>query len=238
MPGTNPTAIERAVAITGAIALNTAKVTNATHTGEVTGSAALTVDKTAITNRTNTPPSTGDNFLYADATDGDALKRTTLDNLALALFAYIYPVGCIYTSIASANPSTIFGGTWVAFGTGRTLVGIDAGDTAFDTVEETGGAKTKTIAQANLPDVSTGAGTAHTHVQNAHDHSYTAPLDSSTFQASAGADIWLTVTTTTTGSTTATNQNEAAHTHSLGGSGTALDVVNPYVVVYMWKRTA
>lgn len=39
-------------------------------------------------------------------------------------------------------------------------------------------------------------------------------------------------------SVVATNQPEAAHTHSLGGSGTALDVVNPYIVCYFWKRTA
>lgn len=35
-----------------AIALNTAKTSNATHTGEVTGATALTVDVSAITNRT------------------------------------------------------------------------------------------------------------------------------------------------------------------------------------------
>lgn len=49
------------------VATNNAKVTNATHTGEVTGSGALTVDKTAITNRTAVTPAGADHALIYDA---------------------------------------------------------------------------------------------------------------------------------------------------------------------------
>lgn len=56
------------------------------------------------------------------------------------------PVGAIFVSIDPTNPATTLGyGTWAAFGTGRVLVGVDTGDTDFDTVEETGGSKTLTI---------------------------------------------------------------------------------------------
>ena len=58
-----------------------------------------------------------------------------------SLLDLTYPVGSIYISVNSTNPSNLFGGTWVAFGTGRTLVGIDTNDTDFDSVEETGGSK-------------------------------------------------------------------------------------------------
>jgi hypothetical protein len=34
------------------------------------------------------------------------------------------------------------GQTWVEFGQGRTLVGLDAGDPDFDTIGEVGGTKT------------------------------------------------------------------------------------------------
>lgn len=67
-----------------------------------------------------------------------------------------YPVGSVYTSVVNTNPSTLFGfGTWSAFASGRTLVGVDTGQTEFDTVEETGGAKTHTLTTAEIP--------AHTH---------------------------------------------------------------------------
>ena len=53
----------------------------------------------------------------------------------------IYPVGSIYINTVNTNPSTFLGGTWVSFGTGRTLVGVDTSQTEFNTVEKTGGEK-------------------------------------------------------------------------------------------------
>ncbi|MDD4410878.1 MAG: hypothetical protein PHE32_04195 [Candidatus Shapirobacteria bacterium] len=60
----------------------------------------------------------------------------------------VYPVGAIYMSVVNTNPSSLFGGTWVAWGSGRVPVGVDTGQTEFDTVEETGGAKTHTLTSA------------------------------------------------------------------------------------------
>lgn len=53
----------------------------------------------------------------------------------------IYPIGSIYISVNNANPSTVFGGSWESFGTGKTLVGVDTSQTEFNTVEKTGGSK-------------------------------------------------------------------------------------------------
>lgn len=46
---------------------------------------------------------------------------------------------------------------------GRVPVGLDSGQTEFDALGETGGAKTHTLTVAQMP--------AHTHTQNAHNHS-------------------------------------------------------------------
>ncbi len=52
-----------------------------------------------------------------------------------------YPIGAIYLSVDSTNPSKLFGGTWVGFGAGRCLVGVDTSQTEFNTAQKTGGNK-------------------------------------------------------------------------------------------------
>lgn len=184
---------------------------------------------TALTE--NTTPALTDIVYMVDNPGGSPLsQKITLANL----ISLAYPVGSIYISVSSTNPGTSLGfGTWTAFGTGRMLVGIDSGDTSFDTVEETGGAKTVTIAQANLPNISTGAGTAHSHVINGGSGA-TGSFTTCVVDTSSGGTGGSPATATTAVSTA----TESAHTHSLGGSGTALSVMNPYIVVYMFKRTA
>ena len=123
-----------------------------------------------------------------------------------------YPVGSVYISVLSTSPATLFGGTWSAFGTGRVLIGIDTGDADFNTVEKTGGAKTV-------------AASAQTFAGSAN-------------QATSVAGVGA------TGSgATANTLTLKAHTHTLTPAGTntpgaATSVVQPYITVYMWKRTA
>lgn len=115
----------------------------------------------------------------------------------------VYPVGSVYISVSSTNPGTLFGGTWSAFGAGRVLVGLDSGDTSFDTVEETGGAKT--VASAGT--VGSISATGSSSVKG--------------------------------GTSSSVNAAAQTHTHSAPSfTGTATSVVQPYIVVYMWKRTA
>lgn len=54
----------------------------------------------------------------------------------------IYPVGSIYMSVNSTDPSLLFGGTWSRWGVGRVPVGVSENDANFSTVESTGGSKT------------------------------------------------------------------------------------------------
>lgn len=133
-------------------------------------------------------------------------------------FADIYPVGAIYMSVVSTSPATLFSmGTWVAFGAGRVLVGIDAGQTEFDAVEETGGAKTVTLtaAQSGVP--------AHTHIQQR-------------LPTATGAVIGFTVDTSMSG--TPADSGVTTKANTAADASQAHNNLQPYIVVYMWKRTA
>lgn len=53
-----------------------------------------------------------------------------------------YYIGSIIIDTKNINPSDYLGfGTWEYFGEGKCLVGVDAGQTEFNTVEKTGGSK-------------------------------------------------------------------------------------------------
>ena len=82
----------------------------------------------------------------------------------------VYPVGSIYMSVNDVNPSTLFGGTWVAWGNGRVPVGVNASDSNFNTVEKTGGASTVALSTAQMPS-HTHTGPSHTHSVSGHTHS-------------------------------------------------------------------
>lgn len=134
----------------------------------------------------------------------------------------LYPIGTIYTSVVSTNPASIFGfGTWVAFATGRTLIGFDSGDTPFDTVEKTGGSKDAVIV-------------AHTHTitDPGHVHSFSARQSGSTTNLVGGGPTNAGFQTTNTDSKTT-----GISINSSGVSGTNANLP-PYIVVYFWKRTA
>lgn len=131
-----------------------------------------------------------------------------------------FPVGSVFIAVVSTNPATLLGyGTWSAFGAGRVLVGLDSGDSDFNTVEETGGSKTST------PDAHTGTAVAS--------HSATA-----TGQASAGATQRGTTSSTLTLGTHTHQTPVLSHSVTQPSNHAALSVVQPYIVVYMWKRTA
>jgi len=127
----------------------------------------------------------------------------------------VYPVGSIYINAAvSTNPGTLLGfGTWVAFGTGRTMVGIDAAQTEFDTLEKEGGFKTHTLTVSEIP--------AHTHNLGSK--------DSTAGNGGAFNEEFIEDPADTT--------NGPNVTSSSTGGGSAHNNLQPYIVVYMWKRT-
>lgn len=143
----------------------------------------------------------------------------------------VYPVGSIYIAVSSTNPGTLFGGTWAAFGTGRMPIGIDETNTQFDVVKETGGSNVSSSVVSHTHGVTiTDAG--HNHLENSNTAT-TGAL------AGWGARDTSTSTSAATGYYTASNTTGiSASTANPAGSVSSFSIMNPYIVVYMWERTA
>lgn len=157
----------------------------------------------------------------------------------------IYPVGSIYMSVNATNPSTYFGGTWVAWGSGRVPVGINTSDTNFSTVEKTGGSATVTLTASQMPShTHTFTGSSATTSSNGA-HTHTLKLNKTAWSGSGGSRVVVDSTDYTALTNNKTSSN-GAHTHTLtangsnantGGGGSHTNL-QPYIVCYMWKRTA
>jgi hypothetical protein len=152
-----------------------------------------------------------------------ALATTAFVQAALAAF---YPVGSIYTNASvSTNPATLLGfGTWTAFGAGRVMVGFNSGNALFDTAEETGGS-----ADTVLP--------SHTHTATS---TVTDPGHFHTIQVS-GAGSGNPSSTNSGASTAQTGTKTTGITVATSNSTEGVSATNanyqPYITVYMWKRT-
>lgn len=158
-----------------------------------------------------------------------------------SLVGEMYPVGSIYLSVKNTNPSAFFGGTWVAWGVGRVPVGINTADGNFNTVEKTGGASTVALTAAQMPSHTHGVGTLTT--ANAGGHSHTVPFTKAAWGVNSGNKV-LVDSKDYDAITNKTTNSAAAHKHTVSGataaagSGSAHCNLQPYIVCYMWKRTA
>ena len=123
-----------------------------------------------------------------------------------------WPIGSVFLAVISTSPATLLGGgTWERIAEGRMLIGQNDADVDFDTAEETGGAKTKTLAETEIP---------------SHVHGELAPSSAS------GGALKFAVDSNANGS-----QASGLNTEAVGG-GQAFSLMNPFLVCYIWKRTA
>lgn len=165
-----------------------------------------------------------------------------------------FPIGSVFIAVVSTDPATLLGyGTWSAIAAGRVLVGRDAADTDFDVAEETGGAKTQTPSAHAGTAVTDHASHTHTYTQVPnHVHGVstilrTATTGAATTQVTNAADTSSTADTTrktdnpdggvATG-TTAGPSATLSHAVTQPAAHAAMSIVQPYFVVYLWKRTA
>lgn len=191
-----------------------------------------------------------DNFNYELC-----VSQTEADRIWSMIRDRLYPVGSIYCSVSSDNPSTIYGGTWVQI-KGRFLFGVGANDANSNT---SWGSLSASAYNVGSPDVK-GGRYAHNHSQASTTGSHTLTVSeipshnhTQRFEVN-GYKGW-----------TYTNQYYAfsgyvnpksnahsalvdvigtknsggggSHSHSLG-SVNSTNVLPPFYSVYMWKRTA
>jgi hypothetical protein len=164
-------------------------------------------------------------------------------------YSLCWPIGSVFTSVVATNPATLLGfGTWSSIAAGRVLVGLDAGDAKFDTVEEEGGDET---VQSSAQTFGGNALATHQHdaitagtpagTVAAISASQTSAVKIGTSASSAAASGHTHPAPTFTGTALGTHQHAAITAGTPSGTntpGAATSVVQPYFVCYFWKRTA
>ena len=141
------------------------------------------------------------------------------------IFLKTYPVGSIYISTSSTNPSAIYGGTWERYGRGKTLVGLNESETEFSEVNKTGGEKTHTLTINEMP--------SHNHQIGSGDGSNGLIIGSAPeSNILVGVNNYY-IKYDGVGNGPSTYLN----TYNVGGSS-AHNNLQPYITVYMWKRVS
>ena len=210
------------------------------NAGKIVKGTEIDIELTAISNAIaskadiNSPTFTG---TPAGPTASSGTNTTQLATTAFVTAALqaAYPVGSVYINATSAsNPNTLLGfGTWTAFGAGRVLVGLDAGDALFDTAEETGGSKDAVVVSHTHTATSTVTDPGHVHPPLSPANAFSGPPNNG---QGLRSDANQSTSTATTGSAV-TGITVATTNASTGSSGTNANV-QPYITVRMWKRTA
>ena len=146
----------------------------------------------------------------------DALRKadnieTAFDTMFTQKMLSIYPVGAIYMSTSSTSPASLFGGTWEQI-QNRFLLAAGSSYTAGDT----GGEATHTLTANEIP--------AHSHaIYSGYGDIVSNVSDAYRYQKWGSSDRgWKTGN---------------LGTNSIGG-GAAHNNMPPYLVIYVWKRTA
>lgn len=146
----------------------------------------------------------------------------------------IYPVGSIYISTVSTNPATLFGfGTWEAMPAGRVL--LAQGKSDWGTTYEAGSSGGEATHQLTVGELPSHTHSASTNVTGEHTHNYTTYQYLNWHGSKEASSDWM---NTSTGLTSKAGNHSHTVTINNTGSSNAHNNLQPYISVYIWKRTA
>lgn len=202
---------------------------------EITGNKTFKGTLKATTPTSDTVDTTVATTAWANSVLTPIANRVSILESSVAytnkLLNLIYPVGSIYMSVNNVSPASFLGGTWVAL-QDRFLIG--AGQQYA--VNSTGGSTTHTLTTAEMP--------SHNHTFSgnslaAHSHNF------GVFNADVSTRVdYLTEEAGTNWGTSFTKGIHSSGAMAISGgisstgSSQAHSIMNPYLAVYMWKRTA
>lgn len=191
---------------------------------------------------------------HATNADNVHTKSGSYKTMVNALLEMVYPIGSIYISTNNVSPQNFLGGTWVRFANGQVLVGVNESENSFSSVLKTGGSKEQTLTVDQLP--------SHTHAANPHFHSasphrhgfsyiqfdnpnyFNRDLTNYADQAyipcskkTDGSDMSKTISAFTEYSSSLETTGTTVSIKATGGSQPHNNL-QPYITVYMWRRTA
>ena len=163
-----------------------------------------------------------------------------------------YPVGSIYMSVNETSPVDLFGGTWEPLEQGRVLIGQGSNYPAGSI----GGEATHVLSLSEMPSHNHGgtfSGSGTTSSSGSHSHTTTMRISNISGNPNGGYNPAYNDTQHgnynnngpyNVGSLSSTGSGSHTHTFSVSGninsqgSNAAHNNMQPYLAVYMWKRTA
>ena len=232
-------------------------------TATVAISSGQYVSWNGVLKRATTSIAIGDTFSVLNLESSTDGILNDINDSINSIIDTIYPIGSIYMSANSTNPSTLFSGTtWTQI---QDTFLLAAGTTY--TAGATGGSDTHTLTVSEMPSHNhTFTGSSKTSGTDDTDHSHGGPSHSHSipnnnvraggsdassshvgFVASPSSGVWAVYQTSTdAGGTGSTGGRSATHKHTLtaggsvgnNGNGTAFSIMPPYLAVYVWRRTA
>ena len=154
---------------------------------------------------------------------GNTVMYRDWNKLVNSIKSAMYPVGSVYITYNNVNPGTFLGGTWERFGQGRTLVGEGTGNDGSTSMSFT----------SNSTDGK---------YKNTHYHVTSFGWDMNAFYAGkpdgAKNGDYTRTSVIPNGYIVSANSSATSQSRLNWTDDRTISNVQPYIVVYFWRRTA